>query len=293
MNISNLSLQNPWIGALIVVAVVIISVVIQLISNRWFNNDDFEKMQNVGGIYMSAVGTLYSVVLGMILANASEDFSDAKKCIEKESEGLLKVHAYSLQLPERYRREVAVSIKEYIDHIINYDSINIPDKETRRASRPLFLKIRSAVAKIEPETNKQNIIYQQLLEEFDKAGEGRRERFAFSSNNLTWVEWLCLITGGVITIVFSFLFYVKNKFMHALMTGMVSLMVSLDLYAVYMLTEPFTSSMRIPTQILHDLRIFIDETEKTMNPSQQTEPDTIHPPLPAPPHHSSPSSSRS
>ena len=101
-----------------------------------------------------------------------------------------------------------------------------------------------------------------MLEEFDKAGEGRRERFAFSSNNITWVEWLCLITGGIITIVFSFLFYVKNKFIHALMTGMVSLMVSLDLYAVYMLTEPFTSSMRIPTEILQDLSIIIDDMEK-------------------------------
>ena len=46
------------------------------------------------------------------------------------------------------------------------------------------------------------------------------------------------------------------------MTGMVSLMVSLDLYAVYMLTEPFTSSMRIPTEILQDLSIIIDDMEK-------------------------------
>ena len=262
MNLNDLSLQNPWIGAFVIVAVVVVSVVIQLISNRWFRNDDFEDIQNVGGIYMSAVGTLYSVVLGMILVNSSEDFGDAKRSVEKESEGLVKVHAYSRQLPQKYRHEVAQSIKVYIDHIINYDSIHIPDKKTRLTSRPLFVKIRSAIAEIEPETDKQKIIYQQMLEEFDKAGEGRRERFAFSSNNITWVEWLCLITGGIITIVFSFLFYVKNKFIHALMTGMVSLMVSLDLYAVYMLTEPFTSSMRIPTEILQDLSIIIDDMEK-------------------------------
>jgi len=27
-----------------------------------------------------------------------------------------------------------------------------------------------------------------MLEEFDKAGEGGRERFDLSSNNLTWIE---------------------------------------------------------------------------------------------------------
>ena len=105
MNLNDLSLQNPWIGAFVIVAVVVLSVVIQLISNRWFRNDDFDNIQNVGGIYMSAVGTLYSVVLGMILVNSSEDFSNAKRSVEKESEGLVKVHAYSRQLPQKYRHE--------------------------------------------------------------------------------------------------------------------------------------------------------------------------------------------
>lgn len=36
-------------------------------------------------MYVSG-GTLYSVALGMILVNASDDFSDANKSINKESE---------------------------------------------------------------------------------------------------------------------------------------------------------------------------------------------------------------
>ena len=102
----------PLIGELVIVSVVSISVTVQLLSNKWFSGDDFNNMQNVGGIYMSAGGTLFSVALGMILVNAPDEFSDAKKHINKESEGLLKVHAYVLQIPQRYRTDVATSIKK-------------------------------------------------------------------------------------------------------------------------------------------------------------------------------------
>ena len=101
-----------------------------------------------------------------------------------------------------------------------------------------------------------------MLEEFDKVGEGWRERFVLSSNNLTWIEWLCLIIGDMISITFSFLFHMNNRFMHALMTGMTSLMASLNLYAVHMLKEPFTSAMKIPSEILQDLRVIIDEDNR-------------------------------
>ena len=263
MNISNLSLLNPWIGALAIIAIVIISVTIQLIRNRWFADEDIENVHNVGGIYMSAVGTLYSVILGMTLVDASGNFSSAKECIVKESEGLVKTHAYSLQMPEMYREEVSTSIMMYIEHLINYESMHVPNKETRKNSRPLFVRIRHAVEAIEPETDKQKIIYQQMLAEFEKASEGRMERYSFSNNTLTLVEWICLIVGGIISITFSFFFYIKNRLMHALMTGMISLMLSLNLYAVYMLSEPFTIFMKIPTDILQDLHDYIDETKRT------------------------------
>jgi len=49
---------------------------------------------------------------------------------------------------------------------------------------------------------------------------------------------------------------------YALITGMTSLMASLNLYAVYMPKEPFTSAMKIPTEILQDLRVIIDEDNR-------------------------------
>lgn len=262
MNLSSFSLLNPWIGSLLIISIVSVSVAIQLLSNRWFSEEDFEKIQNVGSIYMSAVGTLYSVILGMTLVDASGNFSSAKECIVKESEGLVKTHAYSLQMPEMYREEVSTSISNYIEHLINYESMHAPNKETRKNSRPLFVRIRHAVEAIEPETDKQKIIYQQMLAEFEKASEGRMERYSFSNNNITSVEWICLVVGGTISIIFSLFFYIKNRLMHAFMTGMISLMLSLNLYAVYMLSEPFTIFMKIPTDILQDLHDYIDETKR-------------------------------
>jgi len=55
MSMSDISLLNPWIGAIVIISVVLISVIIQMISNRWFSDEDFDNIHNVGGIFMSAV----------------------------------------------------------------------------------------------------------------------------------------------------------------------------------------------------------------------------------------------
>lgn len=55
MSMSDISLLNPWIGAIVIISVVLISAIIQMISNRWFSDEDFDNINNVGGICMSAV----------------------------------------------------------------------------------------------------------------------------------------------------------------------------------------------------------------------------------------------
>ena len=55
MSMSDISLLNPWIGAIVIISVVLISAIIQMISNRWFSDEDFDNIHNVGGIFMSAV----------------------------------------------------------------------------------------------------------------------------------------------------------------------------------------------------------------------------------------------
>ncbi len=275
MNISDFSLHNPWIGALVIISVVSVSVIIQLISNKWFTNDHFEKMQNVGGIYMSAVGTLYSVVLGLLLVDASDDFSNAKRYVEQESNALVKVYAESLRMPERYIPQIALSMDKYVDHVVSDEWSKMPGRDIKEETKSLFIQIWYTIYAIEPETENQKAIYPLILEAYEDALENRIERITYSNYTLTWIEWLCLMSGGVITIAFTLFFKIGNRVAHAIMTGMVSFMVSINLYAVYMLSEPFNGYVQLPIERFKFLNNYIKETSESRGiilPDSKTEP---------------------
>lgn len=292
---SDITLHNPLVGAILIISVIIISLILQFVGGRLFTSDDFEKMQNVGGIYMSAIGTLYSVILGMILVDAADDFSNAKKNLQIEASSLVKVYAASLQMPERYIKDISESILRYTDNVIYDELREMSEIEIKEETKSLFVKIWVAIKDIEPETENQKALYPVILEAFEDATDSRIERITYSKYTVTWIEWLCLIVGGALNIAFTMFFSIKNRTAHTIMTVMISLMVTINLYAVYVLSEPFSGFINMPTERFHYLRGYIKErsdSERLRIPSQRTESETNYPPLPEPPHHSSPTSSQ-
>ncbi len=93
-----------------------------------------------------------------------------------------------------------------------------------------FIDIADSVKKIEPETENQKATYSAMLDSMKSANENRRARLEVNNYKITTIEWFCLIISSMISIKFSFFFHMNNRFMHALMMGMISLMVSLNLY---------------------------------------------------------------
>lgn len=241
-----LSLHNPLIGALVIIIVVAIAVAIQLISDKWFSDDDFDRMQNVGGTYMSLIGTLYSVILGMILVDASGNFVDAKRFVEQEAKAITGIYFAAQQLPSENKIGIQSSIRDYVEFILSRELDGMHDERSFSESSPLFINIWNAVKTVEPVTENQKAIYQSVIEHTKDALDNRRSRIAFSSLNVSWIEWFCLLAGGIINIALSFFFNLRNKTAHAIMTGMVTFMISINLYAIYMLSDPYSGFMEIP-----------------------------------------------
>lgn len=243
---SAFTLYNPLIGALLIIAVVAVAIAIQLKSDNWFSADDFDRMQNVGGIYMSLVGTLYSVILGMIMVDASGNFSDAKKYVEEESKAMLSMYFAAQQMPQENIIAIRSSIKNYVEYMLSTELQDMHDVESFKNSKALYNKVWDSVRAIEPVTENQKTIYEILMDDLRNGQDNRRSRIAFSNFVISWIEWVCLISGGIINIAFSFFFNIGNKRAHTLMTGMVTFMVSINLYAIYMLSNPYSGYLEIP-----------------------------------------------
>jgi hypothetical protein len=68
---------------------------------------------------------------------------------------------------------------------------------------------------------------------------------------------MVLCTGAVITVVFTYLFRLESLRVQVAMTGMIALLIALNLYLVVLFARPFSGDLHIdPVPFLTDLRIF-------------------------------------
>jgi hypothetical protein len=58
-------------------------------------------------------------------------------------------------------------------------------------------------------------------------------------------EWVILILGAIITLIFTLFFTIDSQGIHLLMTGMIALLIFVSLYLVLMFGAPFSGDMRV------------------------------------------------
>lgn len=259
MNSYLIELDDPWIGCLAIGVVIIASISVQYLTNKLVDIEKFEAVHDVGGIYMSAVGTLYSVVLGMTLVNASEDFSFARQTVGNEVEALLKIYTASDEFPTAIRARVKTTISRYVDEVVDVEwnllSKGMPMSDTRLLFKDIWFSLR----KFEPKTENQKIIFEATVNAYTSAEEARRIRVNFSNYKITDIEWVILIAGGFVNIAFTFFFSLRNILVQSIMTGMVAFMVSINLYAIFLLGNPFSGTKEIPIDQFLFLKTYMSE----------------------------------
>ena len=117
----HLDLDQYTVGAFYITLAVAISVGGQLLFKRWMGAESIAMCHEVGGYYMAIVGSLYAVVLGLVIFDAISNFQDASVCVKNEAKALLAVYAMADQFPENGKEEIKAKIRDYVEEVVNHE----------------------------------------------------------------------------------------------------------------------------------------------------------------------------
>ncbi len=89
--------------------------------------------------------------------------------------------------------------------------------------------------------------------------ENRRERADQAKYGIPVIEWISLITGAVITIIFAY-FFTTNAFITQLfMTGLIAQIISFNRYLVLVFGEPFGGDLSVSDEAYIVVRQYMNE----------------------------------
>lgn len=210
-----------------------------------------QACHEVGGYLLQVVGTLYAVLLGLIVVDAMNVFQEGHQTTVEEANSLTDVILLARQLPEEPRARITRLATQYADIVANreWDAMNhghhLPE------ARGKAIELIDAVAAFEPKTESEKSVHDAQLESAVQLWNSRRSRTNLAAQTIPALKWFVLFLGGIITIFFTYFFSVEKAKLQALMTVLITVIIALNIFLVEMFGYPFSGDLRVTPAAFH------------------------------------------
>jgi hypothetical protein len=224
----------------------IVAMVGVLIGRRLIHARNLINSHEVGGYLLSVVGTMYAVILGLIVVESMANFEQARLTTEQESNALADLILLSNRLPDQKRQQIQKLALAYIDRVVDDEWPMLDHGTYAPSARRAALDLIDAVCNFEPQTASEQAIYDKELDAVCQFWNSRRTRTVTAAHGVPALEWVVLIVGGVITLAFIAFFRLDHLRIQLLMTAMVTIVIALNMYMVLMFGYPYSGQLKVP-----------------------------------------------
>lgn len=244
-------------GLAIIFSGIVSAIVLVAAVRRMFPKEVLRQAHDITGNLLSVVGTLYAVLLGLVVVDAFVRFERAVDVVQQESNSLADIFLLAERLPAAERQRIQESCRTYARQVVEEEwpamAGGRPSPEARRTA---FTLARSLDG-FEPATEGQKAVFPMLLEQIRGLWDLRRERIGTAEFGIPAVEWFVLVVGGAVTLLFAGLFRAESVSLQRFLTALAALVVGLNLYLVSLFGYPFSGELTVssrPFQV--DIAIF-------------------------------------
>ncbi len=266
---------EAWIFGIVVVggAVLFASLGVILV-RRHVSSGFLRRNHEVAGYLLSIVGTLYSVLLGLIVVDTQTKYQTAKQMTQQEADSCLDLFHVSFTMPDDVREQLQHHLQEYL-RIVDEDEWDSITKGEAfdEAAKYEFRNVWWTLVEYEPKTQRGIESYSKMLDIMQDLADGRRYRIQFSKTGLPEIMWGVVITGGLLTVLFTYLFEVESAKAQIFMTGLVALSLSLNVLLIALFSNPYRGYMRIPSYAFkYDRKVMFELDKENLKLEKKTQP---------------------
>lgn len=255
----SMDVDNYFVGAVLIIGLAVLSVIGLLGVRRYFHIDNLRKCHEVGGYLLSVVGTMYAVLLGLVVVDSMTKFQTARAVVEQEANSLADVFLLSETCRPPFNTEMRKLCDDYVTEVLNKEWEQMAKGRICPEARRDVIRLINKVKTYEPVTENEKAIYPILVQEALQVWDNRRARTNISSYGVPSVEWFVLILGGIVTVVFTYFFGIESLKVQVMMTAMVSLLISLNLYLVILFGAPFSGDLQVSPEALRIDKLIFDD----------------------------------
>lgn len=264
------SIMNTLAHALFLIAgFVALALSGQFLVNRFAKIEVLERHHSAGEAMMGVVGTLFSVLLGFMVASAMDKYHEAQMHSEQEASTLATVFRISRGLSDQDRPRMLDLCRQYLNEVIDVEWPQMERREQVNKSWDCYQKLWDATVSVVPENDRQSNLQQGLIATMQNLGEHRRARVLLSRSELPASLWVIVILGAAITIALSYVFASQHKSVQGFLIALVATALALNVWLLAAYSHPFSGELALrPSMFLLVKESLSDKEDASDQPAQ-------------------------
>lgn len=256
----SISIDQYPVGATIICLIGAIAVAGLWLWRRRLHFQTIRSYHEVAGYLLSVVGTMYAVLLGLVVVDAISKFQHAVTVTEQEANALADIFLLANKMPSAKRDSVQQLCLQYADAVVDHEWTTMRNSMIYLPARKAAVKLMKEINDFEPQSEGEKAVYPLTVQAGCTLWDNRRARTNFVSVGIPIVEWVVLILGGIITVAFTYFFAMESLRTQMIMTGMLTTLVSLNLYLIVLFGYPFSGDLHVTDEAFKvDQLIFKDQ----------------------------------
>jgi len=229
---------------------------------------DLEKNGDLIVAMLTILGTLVSVLLGLLVSSADEQYRSMEACVNSEATSINEIFRLSHGLPQPTANILQDGCIDYCNKVISDEWPSMEHGVTSTAVTNAYMSLSDAVVKFRPANDGEASVQSALLSATSQIQQNRGLRIVASRS--TWTRRLLplILTCAIVVLTCSYLYVGKGSLLlHAVLVGLVAITLGTNIGVIYLMTRPFSSEWTIQPEGFELSKTAMQKYKSSLAPS--------------------------
>jgi hypothetical protein len=241
---------NAVSGLLIVILSILLSLAGMYMVRRRVAFARLKENNEVAGFIYSMIGIVYAVLLGFVVVDVWEKYSDTENSVHEEAVHIGILLRGAQALPEASRRPLQEGLLTYAKSVVEEEWPTMAKGQQNPATTEAYDNIWKVYYEIQPQSEREKIFYQEAVNGLSELSHSRRFRLLSSRSGLPVTLWVLLVGGGGIAVGFTYLFGIESARTQSFMVASLAGLIGFILFLVISLDYPFSGDLSIEPEAI-------------------------------------------
>jgi hypothetical protein len=217
-----------------------------VVAHKFVKPIDIDAHQPTLDATLNIVGTLVSILLGLLVAASLSNYQTLESDVDAEAMSVASICRLSLGLTPDRQKEFLRMCLDYCDQVVADDW---PAMEQGHGSPKVFatyLRLLKAVVTLNPSTNGETNIQSAMISAVQTMGDYRRQRLFWLNSKWNRNLMPVVIMCSLIVIAFAYLYVRRGALLfHGFLVCFVAAALGANLGLIFVLSNPFKGDWRV------------------------------------------------